>query len=366
MYSGIKLLTVCSALVMIVLAGCQGQSQTTEVDPEHSDTMKEYKYYADWSVNTEYVLQGCSGGYDCIRSIDHPKFTSVQETSGLLDDDLVVGMRIGNEIKCYPHRILDWHEMVNDKMADKKYTINYCPLTGSAMAWNRVINGKETTFGVSGLLYNSNVIPYDRESGSHWSQMKQQCVNGEFYKQKIDYFPICETSWKTWKLLYPESEVLSFDTGYQRDYGEYPYADYRENEDVFFDTEYDNDTLFQKERLYGIIQKDEAKCYRMQNFRNGIRIVNDSVFGKNVVLIGSEQDNFIVAFENDLNGKKLSLKPLTGKAPSIAIDTEGNTFDIFGKCTEGPLKGQQLNSVDGFIAYWFAWAAFYPEVNLYN
>ncbi|MFN0274555.1 MAG: DUF3179 domain-containing protein [Chitinophagales bacterium] len=358
-------------VIGLITVGCEGgKTQTSSSSKETTDTVKEYKYYADWAVNTEYLQQGCESGYDCIKSIDNPKFTTLTEATLMQDEDLVVGIKIGDVVRCYPHRILDWHEMVNDVIGDKKFTINYCPLTGSAMAWNRVVNGKETTFGVSGLLFNSNVIPYDRETGSHWSQMKQQCVNGEFFRQKIECYQIVETTWKTWKQLYPGSQVQSFETGHSRHYDQYPYFDYKENEEVMFDVEFDNDTLFQKERLFGIIdagsrQNEKVKCYRFDNFKNGVTVLEDSVFGKKIVLIGSKQDNFITAFENNLNGTQLKLKPVSNTLPAICSDENGNLFDVFGNCIEGSLKGAQLKQVDGFIAYWFAWAAFYPEAEVY-
>lgn len=365
-----------SAFVLLTFCnGCISKSQSVSQQNAEADSLKEYKYFADWLVNTEYVLQGCESGYDCIKSIENPKFITVTNAVMMHDDDLVVGIKIGDVVRCYPHRILDWHEMVNDKISDKKFTINYCPLTGSAMAWNRIVNGKETTFGVSGLLYNSNVIPYDRETGSHWSQMRMQCINGEFYKQKIEAFPIIETTWKTWKKLYPASEVLSFETGYNRDYELYPYFDYKETEDIMFEVEFDNDKIFQKERMFGIVQNEgrrlnddggKTKVYAFSNFKNGITVVNDSVFGKNIALIGSMQDNFIIAFETTLNGTSLQLQPVSNKLPAVVKDENGNLFDVFGYCIEGALKGTQLKAVDGFVAYWFAWAAFYPEVEVYK
>jgi hypothetical protein len=352
--------------LLIICDGCISKSQTLSTQTGSEDSVKEYKYFPDWAVNTEYLLQGCESGYDCIKSIDKPKFISITEATLMQENDLVVGIKMGDVVRCYPHRILDWHEMVNDQIADKKFTINYCPLTGSAMAWNRVVNGRETTFGVSGLLFNSNVIPYDRETGSHWSQMKQRCINGEYYKQKIETFPVIETNWKTWKKLYPNSEVLSFETGYNRDYSQYPYFNYKESEEVMFDVEFDNDTYFQKERLFGIIQKDDAKVYDFNLFKNGITVITDSVFGKNIAVIGSMQDNFIIAFETTLGGATLHLQPAVSALPAIVTDANGNLFDVFGYCVEGNLKGTQLNAVDGFVAYWFAWAAFYPDVELYK
>lgn len=356
--------SVISLCCLSIFNGCVSEAKNPS---DANENEKEYEYFADWDLNFEYLQAGCEGGYDCIKSIDHPKFISVEEAAQLLsDNDLVVGIRINNEVRCYPHRILDWHEMVNDEIDGNKFTVNYCPLTGSAMAWNRIINGKETSFGVSGLLFNSNVIPYDRETGSHWSQMKQECVNGKLYKQNVECFPVMETTWATWKTLYPQTKVLSFDTGFTRDYSNYPYFDYKESEDIFFDVEFENDSLFQKERVFGLREGDNAKCYRFDNFKHGIQIISDSVFSKNVILIGSEENNFIVAFENKIQGKKLQFVPATSSAPALIQDGSGNLFDAFGTCIQGPLKGEQLPQLKGFTAYWFAWAAFYPELSIYR
>ena len=90
----------------------------------------------------------------------------------------MVGVKVGDEVRAYPHLILDWHEIVNDQISSTNYALTYCPLTGSAISWNRTFGGQTTTFGVSGNLYNSNLITYDRASDSNWSQMRLLCVQG--------------------------------------------------------------------------------------------------------------------------------------------------------------------------------------------
>lgn len=346
-------------MFLLILGGCKNQTQS-----QKQEEPKEYKYYADWSIDLEYMEPGCTGGYDCIKSIDSPKFITVDDVDFIQDDDLVIGLKIGDEVRCYPHAILNWHEIVNDHIGDISFSINYCPLTGSGMAWDRMINGKETEFGVSGLLYNSNVIPYDRETGSHWSQMEQQCVNGENFKQHVKTYPVIETTWKTWKAMYPKSKVVSTETGYNRDYHSYPYFDYKENTDVFFPTANENDTLHPKERVYGVIQNTSVICFPLTDFKLGITLKMDTLFDKPAIVIGSAPENFVVIFENNLNGKSIDAKIVRNALPGIIGDSNGNVFDVFGYCVSGPDKGSRLQPMNGFIAYWFAWAAFYPDVIL--
>ncbi|MEM6806653.1 MAG: DUF3179 domain-containing (seleno)protein, partial [Bacteroidota bacterium] len=129
----------------------------------------------DWLVPQDEVFDG-GPGKDGIPSIDEPRFIDADAANFISENDLVVGYADGNEAKAYPHVILDWHEIVNDETNNFPHAIVYCPLTGSATGWERTIDGKKTTFGVSGLLYNTNIIPYDRETDSNWSQMSLKCV----------------------------------------------------------------------------------------------------------------------------------------------------------------------------------------------
>lgn len=344
------------SLSLSVFIGCKHEEESGMKKPEKASGEK--KVYDEWLIDLEKVEDGCER-LDCIRSIDDPKFIAAKKADYLQDNDLVIGVRMGDDIHCYPHNILNWHEIVNDYLNDTYVAINYCPLTGSGMAWNRTINGKLTEFGVSGLLYNSNVIPYDRTTRSAWSQMKQVCVNGELMEKKAEAFQVMETTWATWKKLYPDSKVVSTETGMQRDYTSYPYGSYRDDREIYFDVDQESDTLHPKERLFGIISGDEARCYRFNNFKNGVRVIMDTAFQKSIIVVGSDRDNFIVAFNREGNH---SYSPNTKQVPGIFSDEEGNVYDAFGYCVEGQKKGSRLTPVNGFIAYWFAWYAFYPQV----
>ena len=187
----------------------------------------------EWLIPVNEVRDG-GPGKDGIPSIDKPKFTDVASVNYLADDDLVFAFRVDNEIHVYPHRILDWHEIANDEVGGFPIAINYCPLTGTGMGWDRIIDGKETTFGVSGLLYNSNIIPYDRKTDSNWSQIRLECVNGELSGTKPVIHQLVETTWATMRAMYPEAQVLTLETGFSRDYNRYPYGAYREQENLFF------------------------------------------------------------------------------------------------------------------------------------
>ena len=158
-------------------------------------------------------------GRDGIPSIDAPKFIAAAQVDFLRDDDSVVSLSRGGKSRAYPLRILVWHEIVNDKFGGDEIAVTYCPLCGTAMVFNRKIAGKVRTFGVSGLLYQSDVLMFDREKESLWSQLKMQAVSGGDAGSDLTWLPSEQMSWKAWRAKNPDGEVLSTATGHRRNYG---------------------------------------------------------------------------------------------------------------------------------------------------
>ena len=315
----------------------------------------------------------CGGpGKDGIPALENPAMITANEATYLAENDLVVGVKMGNDVRAYPHPILDWHEIINDKVGTTDLAVIYCPLTGTATAWGRTFNGTTTTFGVSGLLYNTNVIPYDRATDSHWSQMRLDCVNGLLREEKAETFHSVETTWKTWKKMYPTTKVVSLQTGFARSYGVYPYGDYKTNNNkILFPYSPVDNRLPNKERVLGLVAPGStvlAKAYRFGNFDAPISVKHDNFFGLQIVLAGSTTNNFLVAFESKTqDGSSLTLSAADfsqGATASILQDTEGNTWNIFGEAISGPRTGQKLKPLTGFIGYWFSWASFYPGIEI--
>lgn len=221
----------------------------------------------DWLVPPNQVLSG-GPGKDGIPALKNPEFLNPVEATYLNDEDLILGLVMGTEARAYPHRILDWHEIINDEIQGKKIVVTYCPLTGTGIAWNQDQNGTPSTFGVSGLLYNSNLLPYDRETDSYWSQMRLDCIKGSRKGERIETFQLIETTWKTWKNAYPNTRVVSSKTGYSRNYGRYPYGSYKTDASIYFPVAIKDNRLHAKEVVHGIIVNDKAVIYRFENFQD--------------------------------------------------------------------------------------------------
>ncbi len=326
----------------------------------------------EWDIPRQEVLSG-GPGKDGIPALLNPRMIDAREATYLRDNDLVVGYKRGQDIRAYPHGMLNWHEIINDEVDGIPLAIVYCPLTGTATGWDRTLNGMVTTFGVSGLLYNSNVIPYDRLTGSYWSQLRLNSVNGRMRGHQVKTFNTIETTWKTWKMLFPETRVQSTATGYNRSYDYYPYGDYQtNNQNLIFPFKPHDSRLDAKEKVMAVIINGKAKAYRFKSFSEGyLHVVEDNHENKPLVVAGSKAHRFLVAFERMLpDGTLLKFYPVTqGKELSgnaLLKDNEGNVWDAFGIAVEGPRKGQSLNTPLTIVGYWFSFGAFYPGLDIYK
>ncbi len=353
----LSLLVFSSLLFLLGLTSCNNDEETS-----------------NWLIPREDVFDG-GPGKDGIPSIDDPQFTTASEVTFLNDNDLVLGIKVGNEVRAYPHPVLDWHEIVNDEVNNFPVAITYCPLTGTGIGWEREINNSVTTFGVSGLLYNTNLIPYDRKTDSRWSQMELRAVAGELAGQPVTTYPLVETTWATWKTLYPDSEVLNTNTGFARNYNQYPYGDYRTNNNlILFPINNQDDRFPAKDRGLGIVENLQAKFYHLGLFDTetaGTEVVvyQDNFKGKDIVIAGSKEENFIVAYQRKLpDGALLEFQPNSNKAQTdiLMLDQEGNSWNIFGEAVSGPRQGERLPGLDAYIGFWFSWPAFFDPVEVFQ
>jgi hypothetical protein len=102
-----------------------------------------------WLIPKNEVFDG-GPGKDGIPALTNPETIIPGNASFLSDGDLVLGFASGGQARAYPHRILDWHEIINDDLNGVSVAVIYCPLTGTGIGWDRNLpSGQKTTFGVS-------------------------------------------------------------------------------------------------------------------------------------------------------------------------------------------------------------------------
>ena len=160
-----------------------------------------------------------SGGppKDGIPSIDNPKFISAAEANAWLpDDELGLGIVYKGEARFYPFRIVVSHEIVNDEIQGDPILVTYCPLCFTGIAFLSELDGEPVEFGVSGKLFNSELVMYDRRTDSYWPQSLGKAVVGPSTGKTIQKLRTDTVFYGDWKNAQPDTKVLSRDTGFQR------------------------------------------------------------------------------------------------------------------------------------------------------
>ena len=304
-----------------------------------------------------------SGGppKDGIPSIDNPKFAKVSDSHFISDADTVIGLEINGEAKAYPIFILVWHEIVNDWVGGIPVSVTYCPLCYTNQVFERVIDGQEVEFGTSGKLYNSNLLMYDRYTESYWSQALGTAVKGELTGYELNLIPFDVITWGDWKVLHPDTEVLTTDTGHIRSYATDPYGDYYTEPRILFPVEYDDDRLHPKDIIIGFNQDDVYKAYRQTDIESQV-IVNDSIGQTPVMLVSLFPENSR-AFVRLVDDETLDFVYENGKILDSVTKSEWN-YD--GLSVSGTYRGEQLQRMPIEPGFWFEWVAFHPQTLVYG
>ena len=325
-----------------------------------------------------------SGGppRDGIPPIDHPKFIPPSEADAWVkDNEPVIAFAQGGEARAYPLQILTWHEIVNDVVGGTPVTITFCPLCNTAIAYDRTLDGIVYDFGTSGLLRDSNLVMWDRQTETLWQQFTGEAIVGDLAGKTLERLPALIISYGEFKASYPAgSGVLSRDTGKQRPYGTNPYAAYDDADQspFLFDGSVDK-RLAPMERVVTVRQNGQYVAYPYTSLRTK-RIVNDAVGEKGIVVVWrsgtvSALDQADIASSRDigatavydatLDGRTLTFVPIvdaqTEPGAAFFRDREtGSGWNLAGKAVSGPLIGQQLTPVIHGDEFWFVWAAFLP------
>ena len=276
-------------------------------------------------IPKEQILHG-GPPKDGIPAISNPKLIDAIKADYINGDDRVVGINIDGVARAYPIAILNWHEIVNDEINGKHFAITYCPLCGTAVAFDANVKGKVTEFGVSGLLYNSDVLLYDRNTESLWSQITSNSVAGIMVGEALKRLPISHTTWRDWLAKNPETTILSDDTGFSRDYARNPYSGYEESRTLFFQVNNRApDTYHPKELVVGLDVDGVYKAYPFVELeKNGKPSFSDNINGKNI---------------------------------TVSWDSENRSVHLYDS------SGGEIAGIQGF---WFAWFAFHPDTEVFR
>lgn len=313
---------------------------------------------------------------DGIPAIDEPKFLRPGDVDFLGDTEPVLVVEIGGEARAYPVQILMWHEIVNDTISGIPIAVTYCPLCNSAVAYDRRVGKRVLTFGTSGMLWNSALVMYDRQTETLWSHFTGEGIIGILTGVELTKFSVATVPWRAWREAHPDGLVLSRSTGFTRDYGSNPYPGYDDVNATPFLFEGEVDGRFTAmTRVIGIERNDAAVAVPLVELRDQ-RVVRVQIAGQDLTVwwvpgTNSALDAGRITGGNDIGATGVFVpiadsQNLTfiASGDRFVDDQTGSTWNLFGRATSGPLSGRQLESVVHVDTFWFAWAVFQPDTEV--
>jgi hypothetical protein len=233
------------------------------------------------SIPLEEILDG-GPGKDGIPALIDPSFTDIAHADSSVQKSDGILVVAGETVKFYPYNIMVWHEIVNDTIDGTHLVITFCPLCGSAIVYEADVEGKTETFGVSGKLYNSNLLMYDAATESLWSQIGGEAVVGERTGEKLALYPSQVVSFDTVREKYPQAKILSIDSGYSRDYSLSPYGDYDDTDRLYFPVSVTDTRLPSKEIMYVVNFNEHSIAFKVKDLKPGV-VARVDVAGKPLI-----------------------------------------------------------------------------------
>lgn len=282
----------------------------------------------DTAVPVEHLVRAAPAK-DSISSIDSPVMVEAATVDFMNADDELISITVGEETHAFPLRVLVWHEVVNTEIGGKPVVLTYSALTGSAAAFEPGTNseGNPRSFGVSGVLYNSGLLFYDRETESLWSQLKMMGISKDHMEEPLEQVTSRRMTWDAWSRTFPQGKVLSVDTGFTNDYrGEWPYGDYAEQKETIFpfDISPDRNEFGTKERMIGMVEGWAARAWPLEQLKKRGQLFD--AIGARPIQVTYQESTGDVVITDITNGEAL---------PHVSV-------------------------------FWFAWQAFYPDSSVWR
>jgi len=262
---------------------------------------------------------------DGIPPVEKPAYVSIAEASKQWKDDAIVdAFTIDGQPRAYVRFVTVWHEIVNETASGKPISVTYCPLTGSTLVFSgELADGRTTSFGTSGMLYNSNLVMYDRATKSFWPQLLGIAVRGDRKGERLrEIGGAVTTTLGRWKAKFPNGVVLSKETGHARAYGTWPYGDYDSGGGTFFPVRFTDDRFQAKKLVVGVRSNGAALAIPKDEFAQR-REAKIEVGGRELV----------AQYDADLDAVRV-------------------------------LDRKTLEPVSAYNVMWFAWYAFNPKTEI--
>ena len=301
-------------------------------------------------------------------AIHQPAFVAASAATFLQDDDIVLGVTNGNVTRAYPAADLAQHGAVSDTMPDGPISVTFCGVCNTGVVFRADVKGRTLRFQYDRMV-GANEVQKDLETGTSWQQATGEAIDGPLKGTRLTLYPVVRTTWAEWRRRYPNTQVLQPLPGYAE---RMPSRSKRikdvtrvgpegpPNGALTLDTR-----LPARETVAGLEVGRESVAYPFPELRRA-RVVNDRVGGLPIVIVHQPSSDTTTAFDARANGKVLTFQPANDEASSMIDRETRSTWNAYGLCLEGALKGTQLKQVILVPQFWFAWSQFHQGTRIFT
>ena len=267
----------------------------------------------------------------------------------------VLGISHGGEQKAFPVNMLYYHHQIADEVGGHPIWPTYCGLCNSGRIYDRLVDGKALEFTLVGAV-NYNATFRDHSTGSWWRQEVGDAIKGRLKGHVMEDFPFEQMSLESWLAKYPDSLVLQYDPTFQK---QYAIRTALLNYEVSLPGWH---MQASPPLVVGVEVHGVARAYDWNQLVKR-RLVEDEVEGTPLLAVTDADGDSAFVYDRTVDGRALSFEPT--KDGMKDTDT-GSTWDCFGRCIKGKLKGRSLTQLQSYKQYVRAWVTFHPDASFYD
>jgi len=280
----------------------------------------------------------------------------ITATESLDKSKLAIGVAINGEAKAYPIQLIGYHHQVMDTIGGEPVIITYCTVCRTGRVYSSRLNGRDEIFRLVGMDH-FNAVFEDQTTKSWWQQASGRAIAGPLKGSMLKEIPSSQLTIDSWIRKYPNSVVMEPDPLYDERY--FGLEDYDRGTMQSSLVKRDYRSWQPKSWIVGVRNDSSSTAYDWNELVKK-RVIQDTLEGSPILVAMESDTSSFHVYECKVNGFILQFN--TNLVDNHLTDQNtGSTWNMDGLCIDGPLKGQQLKSVQAYNEFWHAWERFEPN-----
>jgi len=280
----------------------------------------------------------------------------ITATESLDKSKLAIGVAINGEAKAYPIQLIGYHHQVMDTIGGEPVIITYCTVCRTGRVYSSRLNGRDEIFRLVGMDH-FNAVFEDQTTKSWWQQASGRAIAGPLKGSMLKEIPSSQLTIDSWIRKYPNSVVMEPDPLYDERY--FGLEDYDRGTMQSSLVKRDYRSWQPKSWIVGVRNDSSSTAYDWNELVKK-HVIQDTLEGSPILVAMESDTSSFHVYECKVNGFILQFN--TNLVDNHLTDQNtGSTWNMDGLCIDGPLKGQQLKSVQAYNEFWHAWERFEPN-----